>query len=200
MPDLESTTVRGQEPAPATDDAEAKVVEPDRDQASDTDDPRITKANREAQRYREELRKAQQRLTEIEDQQKTEQQRALDRAARAEQDAAEARSELLRLKVATELKLPQQLADRLRGGDEDELRADAQALAALFADHRPDQDVDDDDGGGEKPAARLPVVPRGTGKPVNRLTTEEVTRLASENPAEFNRRWEAGEIPAEALA
>jgi hypothetical protein len=63
--------------------------------------------------------------------QKTEAQKAAERADKAEREAAEHKGALLRLRVATSKGLPPDLSDRLRGDSEDELNADADRLLAL---------------------------------------------------------------------
>lgn len=72
------------------------------------------------------------RLKEIEDKDKTEAEKQAARTAAAETEAASARTELLRLKVATSKGLPSNLADRLRGTTEEEMVADADELLAVF--------------------------------------------------------------------
>jgi hypothetical protein len=92
-------------------------------------DPRVTSANKEAAKYRKELRETQAELEKFRDAQKTEAEKLAERAQKAEAD----RANLLRRAVAAELGLPADLAERLRGDDEDELKADAEALKALLA-------------------------------------------------------------------
>lgn len=72
------------------------------------------------------------KLGDLEDAQKTEAQRLEERAASAEQHAAELQGELLRLQVAAAKGLPPELAARLRGGSEEELTEDADRLLALL--------------------------------------------------------------------
>ena len=99
----------------------------------------LEKKKREADELKEKLRT-------YEDAQKTETERLKDAAERAEQEknealaklaeaekAAKAREvEAIRLKVAAEKGLKIDLADRLRGETEDEIRADAETLSAFF--------------------------------------------------------------------
>lgn len=68
------------------------------------------------------------RLAEIEDANKTEQQKLAERAANAEQQAEQARVELIRYKVAAEKGVP---ADLIVGATEDELTAAADRLLAF---------------------------------------------------------------------
>lgn len=81
------------------------------------------KANAEAAR----------RLDELENAQKSEQQRLTERAESAEKAAQEANSRLLRAEVAMEKGLPATLAARLTGSTKEELEADAEQLLALVA-------------------------------------------------------------------
>lgn len=73
------------------------------------------------------------RLQEIEDSQKSEQQRHADAAAKAQQDAAEARAESLRYKAAATHKVDSDYFDLLGGGTEDEVNERAQRVGGLLA-------------------------------------------------------------------
>src|SRR5687768_5048933 len=81
----------------------------------------LRKANKEAETLRLKLK-------EYEDRDKTEQQRLEERAVAAERAATEYETALLRYRVASVKGLPAELVDRLRGGSEEELLADADAL------------------------------------------------------------------------
>lgn len=76
--------------------------------------------------------KAAERLAEIEDSQKTEQQRLADRAAAAEQRAIAAEIGRAKLIAAAAHNLPMSLLDRLGGSTEDEINEAAEGLAAEF--------------------------------------------------------------------
>jgi hypothetical protein len=73
----------------------------------------------------EELEKAEQERA---DAQKSELQKAVDRAAKAEAEAKNIRLSLLRREIAAKLGVPEALIDRLRGETPEELEADAKAL------------------------------------------------------------------------
>lgn len=73
------------------------------------------------------------RLAQLEDQQKTEQQRLTERAEKAEREAQSHSVSLTRYRVAVAKGVPAELVDRLRGDTEDEIAADADALLALVA-------------------------------------------------------------------
>lgn len=110
-------------------------------------------------------------------------QEKLQKAAEEARVAAEkAEAENLRIKVAVEKGLPLELADRMVGKNREDLEADADRLAALV---KP-REVQNFDGGA-----------RQTVKGVDR---EEAIRLLREEPEEFHRRREAGEIPDDILA
>lgn len=72
------------------------------------------------------------RLTALEESQKTEQQKLADRATAAEKAAADAQHDLMRLRVITETGLPADLHEFVTGADEDELRVKANKLKAQF--------------------------------------------------------------------
>lgn len=91
------------------------------------------------------------KLSELEDADKTEIQRATDKATQAEQRATAAEARLTRMEVALDkapdgmpLAKVRKLAGRLTGENRDELEADAEEL---FADFTPDKGDDPDDAG-----------------------------------------------------
>jgi type IV secretory pathway VirB10-like protein len=81
----------------------------------------LKKANKEAETLRLKLK-------DIEDRDKSETQRATEEASQAKADAAQARTDFLRLKVGMAKGLPASLAERLKGDNEEEMTADADAL------------------------------------------------------------------------
>lgn len=96
-------------------------------------------ARKDLERQLKDLKPLADRARELEDAQKTEQQRLTERAEAAEQQLTEVQQQLqeaavdaLRQRVAAEKGLPGPLAARLRGGDEEELAADADALLAAY--------------------------------------------------------------------
>jgi hypothetical protein len=90
-------------------------------------------ARKAAEKAAKENRSAAQKLAELEESQKTEQQKLADQlaAVTAERDAAH--GQLLRHRVAVAKGLTADLVDRLRGDTEDELSADADQLLALVS-------------------------------------------------------------------
>jgi hypothetical protein len=72
------------------------------------------------------------RLAEIEESQKSEQQKLADRAEQAERRAADAEARVLRAEVAVAKGLPAELVGRLAGSTREELEADADTLLTLI--------------------------------------------------------------------
>lgn len=93
---------------------------------------RLRNENREIKRQAAELRTKAQRLDELEEASKTEQQKANDRAAAAEKAATEATTKLLRYEVAAAKGVPAKLAGRLQGSTREEMEADADDLLATL--------------------------------------------------------------------
>lgn len=111
---------------PETEDEKEQGAKDDKDGRADIPAEvaaALKKANKEAETYRR-------RLKELEDRDKSDQQKATERATQAEKDAADARTAYLRLKVGTTKGLAPSLAERLRGETEEEMAADADALLA----------------------------------------------------------------------
>ena len=73
------------------------------------------------------------RIKEFEDRDKTESQKLTEQLAALKAEAATARAEALRLRVAAELGLPGDLHEFLTGDDEEQVRAKAQKLMAATA-------------------------------------------------------------------
>ena len=99
------------------------------------------------------------RLAELEESQKSEQQKLLERAEAAERERDEVRTEALRLRIAHEKGLTPRQAARLRGSSEEELVADADALLEEFGTtgpRRPTGDV----GQGPRDTATAPSDPK----------------------------------------
>lgn len=101
------------------------------------DDPqalieRLRAENKDAKREAAALRAKASKLDEIEEASKTEQQKALDRAAAAEKTANEATTKLLRYEVAAAKGVPAKLAGRLQGTTKEEMEADADDLLATL--------------------------------------------------------------------
>lgn len=103
----------------------------------DANDPqalieRLRAENKDAKREAAALRAKASKLDEIEEASKTEQQKALDRAAAAEKAANEATTKLLRYEVAAAKGVPAKLAGRLQGTTKEEMEADADDLLATL--------------------------------------------------------------------
>lgn len=83
------------------------------------------------------------KVKQFEDRDKSEQQKLEERATTAEDRAAKAETELLRVQVAVGKKLPLELAARLQGKDKKELEADADRLLELVKpNNKPEGDAD----------------------------------------------------------
>lgn len=87
------------------------------------------------------------RLAELEESQKTEQQKVLERLEAAERERDSLRTESLRLRIAADKGLTPKQAARLRGSTEEELLADADELLAEFGSSGPRRPVGDVDQG-----------------------------------------------------
>lgn len=81
------------------------------------------------------------KLAELEDKEKTDQQRLADRIKAADEAKAEAERILARAKVANAKGLPPELAERLRGDTEEEMLADADSLLELTKASAPRPDL-----------------------------------------------------------
>ncbi|MEG8275769.1 hypothetical protein [Streptomyces sp. AHA2] len=86
----------------------------------------LKKANKEAETLRLKLKQ-------YEDRDKTEAQKLAEGKAEAEREAAAAKQELMRYRVAANKKLPAELADRLKGATEEEMAEDADRLLEVFS-------------------------------------------------------------------
>lgn len=145
------------------------------------------KARRDAERELKELRA---RLQEYEDRDKTELEKALERAKQYEQELAKARVMNARLMAAAEHNLPHDLIELLGDGTEEEIDARAKLLAEKLAAAAPRWEPDDEF---EEP----PPPPPAPTRPVESLTPG--ARPANERPADPNdifrelldarRRW-----------
>lgn len=96
---------------------------------------KISKANKEAAGLRRRLRELEPlaaKAKELEDRDKTEAQRATEAGEQARREAAEARAEAIRLRVAMRYGLAEEDLDLLGVGDEDQIDARAKRLAERF--------------------------------------------------------------------
>jgi hypothetical protein len=109
-------------------DAETEDTEPEEG------DGRLAAALKKANKDGERLRR---RLKELEDRDKTEIQKATEKAAELEQKATAAELRALRLEVALEAGLPKALAARLQGSTVEELQKDAKELLAFAGNGKP---------------------------------------------------------------
>ena len=103
-------------------------------------------------------------------------------AAKAEAAAATLAS--TRLQVALEAGLPVEAAARLQGANAEELKADAEALAALLGASKQEEQPNPEDGFDGGTRREQP----------NGMTREQIAKLARENPTKFNEMLEKGEL------
>ena len=124
--------------------------------AAQADNPDAVKNALKAERERaaaadKELKKLAAELKKYQDRDKSEQEKLEEAKTTAEKEAAEAKAELLRLRVAAKKQLPPELAERLRGEDEKELEQDADRLLELV---KPKAQGDPDAGKGQEATGR----------------------------------------------
>jgi flagellar biosynthesis/type III secretory pathway protein FliH len=91
--------------------------------------PEVERALRKANKEAETLRL---KLKEYEDRDKSEADKLAEGKAEAEREAATAKRELMRYRVAAKKKLPAELANRLQGSTEEEMESDADNLLEVF--------------------------------------------------------------------
>lgn len=89
-------------------------------------------AEKSARAAEKQLGELQRKLQEIEDRDKSEAQKLAEAKSAAESEAATAREELMRYRVAAKKKLPAELAARLRGATEEEMESDAESLLQVL--------------------------------------------------------------------
>jgi hypothetical protein len=106
------------------------------------------KAEKALATHQQTVSELQKRLQEFEDRDKTEAQKLADAKAAAESEAATAKQELMRYRVAAKKKLPPELVPRLQGGTEAEMEADADSLLEVLK----IRNTPSYDGGVRKPA------------------------------------------------
>lgn len=182
---------------PTTNEVEAapESVDPDAAEAveevrkTDDDTPLGPAGEKALEAFKARARKAESearelaaRVKEFEDRDLSEQERLAKTAEEAKAAAEKAEAASLRLRVAVEKGLPVDMADRMVGNTREELEADADQLAAFM---KP-REVRDFDGGARQS--------------VKGIDRDEAIRLLREDPEEFHRRRDAGEIPADVLA
>lgn len=148
----DTTTSDVTEPDPATepehtDDVTAGLGEAGQ-KALAAERKRAAAAEKQAKASQKQLAELSARLQEFEDRDKTEAQKLAEAKAAAEREAATARTELMRYRIAAQKKLPAELAERLHGATEEEMAADADKLLEVFGQRQ----TPSYDGGVRKPA------------------------------------------------
>lgn len=122
----EPTAPGGQEPTKPTDSGSESKPEGREPDVFDRD--YVNQLRQELARTRKARTLAENKAREFEDRDKTELQKAVERAEAAERAATKATGQLLRFRVAAEKGLTGDWADRLRGESQEELEADADRL------------------------------------------------------------------------
>lgn len=145
----------------------------------------VTKLRRESAGYRKRAQDLEAAEQARQDAELGELERVTKRAEEAESKAARLEREALREKVARKHGLDDDLLEFIVGDTEDEMTAKAAVLAGKVK---------------EAPPVVVPGGPQGGGGSSTAVTVAEARRLASEDPEKFNQLFEAGEIPASALA
>ncbi|MFJ7176412.1 hypothetical protein ACIQXA_08390 [Streptomyces massasporeus] len=148
----DETTTDVTEPGPATepeqtDDVPAGLGEAGQ-KALAAERKRAAAAEKQAKASQKQLDDLTKKLQAFEDRDKTEAQKLAEAKAAAESEAATAKQELLRYRVAAKKKLPAELAARLRGATEEEMETDAESLLEVLG----QRSTPSYDGGVRKPA------------------------------------------------
>lgn len=112
------------------------------------DEDYVKQLRSEAARYRTEAQEAKGRLSEREEAEKSELERAQGKLAKAEQRAAQAETELIRFQIASEKGVPAEAVEFLTGSSREELEASADKILSLVT--KPA--TPDFDGGAREPA------------------------------------------------
>lgn len=200
----------GQEPEtpneePETQEVSAQAPEAEPEAPKTFDEGYVKKLRAEAAESRTKARELQDRLQKIEDAEKTELERATSRAEEAEKarDEAVSRANATLIRAAVVAEAAKQGAvdpdvvvallesDAVAITEDGEVEGVQQAVTGLLE---------------AKPfllgdQGKPPAGPSGGGlrETPSEPTAAELRELAKTNPAEFNRKFEAGEIPASAL-
>ncbi|MEU0670355.1 hypothetical protein ABZ508_33370 [Streptomyces lavendulocolor] len=126
----ENTPAEGDEAATASETPDASRSGQPEEGLGEAGKKALQEERRKARAAEKQLGELQKRLQEFEDRDKTEAQKLAEAKAAAEREAADAKQELLRYRVARDKKLPGWAVDRLRGSTEEEMAADADKLLA----------------------------------------------------------------------
>jgi vacuolar-type H+-ATPase subunit I/STV1 len=146
MTDQESTAPADEKPADAP-EPEAKA-----DEAKTFDKEYVASLRSESAQRRKENQALKERLEELEERDKSELERALSKATKAEQAKAEAESRLTRFEVAAEKQIPAEAVDLLNGTSREELEASADKILNLVKSRTESEKAPDFDGGAREPA------------------------------------------------
>jgi hypothetical protein len=129
---------------PAADPEPAETPDPAPDATLGDGGKRALEAERTARKAAQKAaQEAMAKVKAYEDRDKTELERLTEQAAEAKAEAEAARTEALRLRIATNAKLPQDLQEFLTGTDEDTIRSQAERLVAAMAPSDPERPAPD---------------------------------------------------------
>jgi hypothetical protein len=117
--------------APQASEGQEPEATPSAAELPDWAQKELERARKEAATYRTKLREVEplaEKARELEESQKSEQQRLMDRAEAAEADRKRLESAVTRLRIAAKNGIPEELAELLGDGDEETLQVRAKAL------------------------------------------------------------------------
>lgn len=144
MSESSTETPAPETPAEGTTPTTPETPSPETPPEGETPEPKVydeatvKDLRKESAGYRTRLRETETTLTTVQ----AELTQAKENIPALESRAREAEALVTRYKVALDAGLPANLADRLRGDDEETLKADAQALKAMLGTHAPVLDLD----------------------------------------------------------
>ena len=118
-----------------------------------------------------------QKWREYEDTQKSEHEKLADELARAKEEASQASTELLRLKIASEKGLTGEALELLTGSTQDELEAKADKLLSLIANQSKPKALKPDENQGQPAPATLGQL---TEADLKSMTPQEIIKAKSE--------------------
>lgn len=152
----------GQEPTPADGPEPSATQQPappgdGKQEPKVFDETYVKQLRSEAAGHRKEASELRDRLQALEDRDKSDTEKAIQERDRLKSEVDPLKAETQRLRVALAKGLPADLIDRLKGGTQEEMEADAEFLMERFKAAQPEPQVPDFNGG-----ARPPVTPPGS--------------------------------------
>lgn len=141
-----------QEDTPAEGQKPEATVETEVKETKTFDAAYVSQLRSENAAHRKKAQEAEQRLQELEERDASEVEKAQRKATKLEQEAAEAKSKLIRYEVAAEKGLPADTLDLLSGNTREELEAKADRILELVKSRNESDREPDFDGGAREPA------------------------------------------------